>query len=335
MFHECRARAVQQGFVDYAQLRSALAAREIADHRTVRGMLDGLERMLRGINLAVEAAFATYILLTLKDLEGLIISTSQDFHGIDSFDALMLGPLAKHPVVRRHMPHAAPEAAVTTEEVVTFLCGSILKRRRADSEESPAVFIAAALDVLAHERGLQSGAELGVFVRAESFVIYLTNKIKTQSNRSKHASDKQVGAVLKRSAPSADADQDGATSVDARPRLPPPPTISDRLRKVETPVQIGTLIELLMGQTEVLTLPGLHSSIRAGIHKHIERCPGWFSVSTGPKFQEEIENRVIHIFPSGEGSTTQPLSLARAPTRAASLHIRLHHHLQRQNSRRR
>ena len=90
MFHECRARAIQQGFVDYAQLRSALAAREIADHRTVRGMLDGLERMLRGINLAVEAAFATYILLTLKDLEWLIISTSQDFHGIDSFDALML-----------------------------------------------------------------------------------------------------------------------------------------------------------------------------------------------------------------------------------------------------
>ena len=52
------------------------------------------------VNSTIDAVISTHHVVTLADLESLVLATNESFGGAASFDALKLGPFVSHPKVR-------------------------------------------------------------------------------------------------------------------------------------------------------------------------------------------------------------------------------------------
>ena len=174
LFNAWRQRLLAQGaYLDFAAL-------EQAQHRAYGGgslpqevveALGGLSRIMASINTAVSTIFATHHIVTLRDIEAWVLSSSRDFAGLACFDQLLLGPLCRNPVVQRHLPSAstAPSHALALDSVAVLAhISDTMDARRCSPRE--------ALDGLARHLGLRDASELPVSIRAESYVSSLARR---------------------------------------------------------------------------------------------------------------------------------------------------------------
>ena len=108
LFNVFRQRLLAEGrFLDVTTLEQTL--RRHYGNRLpaeIHEALGGLQRMMASVSSALTMAFATHHILTLRDLEAWVLSSSRDFDGVSSFAQLYLGPLGLHPIVLRQMPRA-------------------------------------------------------------------------------------------------------------------------------------------------------------------------------------------------------------------------------------
>ena len=150
-----------------------LAALEQAQQRAYGGRLPseivdalgGLSRIMASTNSAVSTIFATHHVVTLRDIEAWVLSSSRDFAGLACFDQLLLGPLCRNPVVQRHLPRAstAPSHALALDSVAVLAhISDAMDAHRCSPRE--------ALDGLARDLGLRDASELPISIRTESYV---------------------------------------------------------------------------------------------------------------------------------------------------------------------
>ena len=127
-FQSLRLAATENGakFIDYS-----LLIKLVRQHfgrqtpREVAAAVAGVQRMLQEVNSTISAAIATHHLLPLHELSSLILSTNTNFEGLESFDALLIGPLRGHPTVQLHFPPVAlgpvAPASVNGLDVMAFI----------------------------------------------------------------------------------------------------------------------------------------------------------------------------------------------------------------------
>ena len=151
-------------------------------HRTkeVGEAMHALQRVLAAVNTAVAAALGTHNLLTLADLERLVLAGSRDFEGVGSFEQLKLGPLRCHPLVQRHFPKAALTAAAAEGKSVGLSVAEVMQALAAgvdanwsddpNAERKP-FSMQDALQVLAQSKGLATADELPLFMRGSSHFV--------------------------------------------------------------------------------------------------------------------------------------------------------------------
>ena len=85
----------------------------------------GLQRMVAEVNSTVDAIIATHHMISLHELEQLLLASNRSFEGIGSFDALRLGSLRFQPSVMRHFPSLSlgptPPPRVESVEVMAYI----------------------------------------------------------------------------------------------------------------------------------------------------------------------------------------------------------------------
>lgn len=79
--------------------------------KRAQDIIVGQNRLERTINIVVEAAIATHLLLMVTDIERGLLLRLRDFNTVDAFEELGMGPLTAHPLVRRAFQ--LPEVSVS------------------------------------------------------------------------------------------------------------------------------------------------------------------------------------------------------------------------------
>ena len=189
-----RSLLIRERFLNYGELRRRVEARYPILPRSVAEALKALERMVSSVNMLLTAALATHVLLTLADLEQFILTTSKDFEGCTSFDDLKLGPLHTHPEWQRICPKSTADSSLRGEEVVRYLAVNISNAASAHEPFSPTV----ALDALAVERGFVSHRQLGVYLRAESWITFAVSRAKMVGANAEKKIKRQLASELKK-----------------------------------------------------------------------------------------------------------------------------------------
>jgi len=189
-----RSLLIRERFLNYGELRRRVVARYPTLPRDVAEALKALERMVSSVNMLLTAALATHVLLTLADLEQFILTTSKDFEGCTSFDDLKLGPLHTHPEWQRVCPKSTADSSLRGEEVVRYLA---VKISNSASAHEP-FWATVALDALAVERGFVSHRQLGVYLRAESWITFAVSRAKMAAARSEKKLERQLASELKK-----------------------------------------------------------------------------------------------------------------------------------------
>jgi hypothetical protein len=170
----------KNSYLDYCQLHNLLQQKQKHRPKEVGEAMHALQRVLAAVNTAVAAALGTHNLLTLADLERLVLAGSRDFEGVGSFEQLKLGPLRCHPLVQRHFPKAALTAAAAEGKSVDLSVGEVMQALAAgvdanwsddpNAERKP-FSMQDALQVLAQSKGLASADELPLFMRGSSHFV--------------------------------------------------------------------------------------------------------------------------------------------------------------------
>ena len=164
--------------------------------------MHALQRVLAAVNTAVAAALGTHNLLTLADLERLVLAGSRDFEGVASFEELKLGPLRCHPLVQRHFPKAALAAAavegkstgLSVAEVMQALAAGVDANWTDDpgAERKP-FSMQDALTALALSKGLATAEELPLFMRGSSH--FVTGML-VRFTAARHRAEKVAGQLI-------------------------------------------------------------------------------------------------------------------------------------------
>ena len=174
-----RSQLIRERFLHFGELRARIEAAYPSPGRMPRELADAmkaLERMVSSVNLLVTTALATHPLLTLVDLEHFILRTSRDFEGLATFDEAKLGPLHTHPAWQRACPMLTAGAGLSGEEVIRYLVGVMAEQRRRCGTDEEAFSPVAGLDALAATNGLSSYMELGVHLRAETWLTFVMRR---------------------------------------------------------------------------------------------------------------------------------------------------------------
>ena len=170
----------KNSYLDFCQLHNLLQQMQKHRPKEVAEAMHALQRVLAAVNTAVAAALGTHNLLTLADLERLVLAGSRDFEGVGSFEQLKLGPLRCHPLVQRHFPRAALTAAAAEGKSVGLSVAEVMQALAAgvdanwsddpNAERKP-FSMQDALQVLALSKGLASAEELPLFMRGSSHFV--------------------------------------------------------------------------------------------------------------------------------------------------------------------
>ncbi|KAL1527865.1 hypothetical protein AB1Y20_009241 [Prymnesium parvum] len=198
---EQRALLIVDRFLDYGKLHQKMVSKFSARlPQEVARAMEGLQRIVSSVNLLVTTAIATHSLLTLVDLEYFILRTNRDFEGVRSFEELKLGPLHKHPAWQRACPSDVA-GTLTSELVVQHLASEMTRINESCEGERPIFSPTAALNELAAADGLSSYNDLGIFLRAESWVTLCVSRAKKAAKHAKTAARECLKQATKQRPP--------------------------------------------------------------------------------------------------------------------------------------
>ena len=192
-FQRFRRQIIQEEhFLNYKELESRLHE-EFGETRTWSKRLvdacNGIRRMLASIELSIDAAIATHQILTLHDLQSMIME-NKDFKELDSFENVQVGSLLHHrKIVIFFRPSETVRSRLTIPQLSSidvmnkFLeemrPGGLLQQIRSsmsDEDDTHEVYktrISSVLTDLALSKGYSEETDLCVFLKGHSFIIWL------------------------------------------------------------------------------------------------------------------------------------------------------------------
>ena len=206
LFNGFRQRLLSEGnFLDLVSLEQALRRYYGERQRLpaeIHEALGGVQRMMASVSSALTVAFATHHVLTLRDLESWVLTSSRDFDGVASFAQLYLGPLGLHPVVLRHMPRAHAQVLASPQLAALDATGVVARVATAMDMEGGhgqggrrGGGFGDGLQVLAREVGLRDASELPVFVKGEGYVTSLVSRCLAARRQAERQAERQAGEM--------------------------------------------------------------------------------------------------------------------------------------------
>ena len=201
LFQTARFRVIERGFLSWPALEKELS-KIWPRHppKEVSEALFGLRTMLTEVNTTVSIVFSTHHLVTLHDLEKLVLSTNKTFEAVSSFDELKLGSLATHPAVRVKFAEEALAVAapkLTAQAVLEHIATALEQKWRANDTAKDRLDMDELLAELAAEQGLPGAASLGVFIRSKGFLIGLVARLVGARNRAEKLAERSAAKRIK------------------------------------------------------------------------------------------------------------------------------------------
>ena len=334
----CRAQLIQTRFLDFGELRRQMTEKWNDLPRGVLDAMKALERMVASVNLLVISALATHPLLTLVDLEEFILRNCRDFEAVDSFEALKLGPLHTHPEWQRACPSIGAGAGLTGQDVIRYLAAQLGEQNHGahlPADERPAFSPIEMLNLLAEQRGLASHAELGVHIRAESWLTFVVNRARQAAQRA----DKKAAALIKSEIAGRAKERAAAAMVAEEERMMAAAleeSLAEALQGIEETLDAQTVLEAHPSDEEDFELKlrewrwapasagtsliyrGLSQPERKTVHKLIERDTDLcklFHESVGHGDDRALILRRGHLLQAPESaSSSDPAAAAASST---------------------
>ena len=180
-FQASRLSATANGehFMDWSELMRQLHVR-LGPHtylwpHEVNQALNALQRVMQEVSTILDGVLATHHVITLHELDGLVMNMTNSFREVDSFGGLMLGPLHAHPKVRTYFAKARlPPPAVTSQELLAHIAVRLEEHwdTPASMASGPERFLAVepVLADFAARHEYSSIEEMGIIVRLEKLV---------------------------------------------------------------------------------------------------------------------------------------------------------------------
>ena len=176
-FQAARLAATANGtkFLDMAVLTSQLHQRFTSRLPSeVFQAVNALQRMLQEVSSSIDAAIATHHVLTLHDLQALVLSSNDAFKDAASFDALMLGPLTSHPKLKQHYSAEAlrmsPPPPIKSVDVMQYIAKALEESWDAQEGKAERLDVKEVLAGFATQQGYATLGGMGILVRSHNFV---------------------------------------------------------------------------------------------------------------------------------------------------------------------
>ena len=202
VFQTCRVAATANGtqFLDWnhlvSHLHQRLGTHPMSPRSDVREYLHALQRVLQEVSSAIDAVIATHHVVSLHELEQLVLSTSDAFKERASFGELMLGPFQCHPKLRQHFKPAAlaasPPPAVKGCEVMQYVAEQLEASWDAQEGKAERLDVKQVLLAFAEERGFASIDEMGVLVRSQNFVTGIVARCLAARRRAEKSAERAL-----------------------------------------------------------------------------------------------------------------------------------------------
>ena len=158
----------------------------------------GLRTMVTEVNTSIQVVFSTHHLVTLHDLERLVLTTNKTFESVSKFDDLMLGSLRTHPAVRSKFAEGAlvgTPPRVSSQAVLEHIASALEKKWEGRGASADRLDMDEILGGLAIEHGVSAPA-LGVFIRSKGFLIGLVARLVGARTRVEVAAEKSAKRKL-------------------------------------------------------------------------------------------------------------------------------------------
>ena len=188
-----RRQTIQQGqFLDYKELESQLHEEFGETKRWSKRLVDhcnSIRRILSTIEISIDAAIATHQLLTLHDLQEILME-NKDFKELYSFENVKVGSLLHH---RKIIAYFRPSERIKVSKIIPKLSsldilnefldemrpGGMLQQINStisDDDDPHEVYrekIRLVLDNVALAKGWTETADLCVYIKGHSFIVWL------------------------------------------------------------------------------------------------------------------------------------------------------------------